>query len=322
MTYLLTGFDVDFAAFEEFSEIKPSDELVAKFNYCPDCNVPMTPSGTSEYVCNDCGRITQYTADGCKDHSEAVNTCIRICTGANKGRFYNINGDYDRTRKKIISDQLMQNQNNYSGNAFPINILKAAATQYNNIQKIVEDDIGENGEIKGQKKFVRRGNIKDEVLAALIYFECIREKLVRKKKDIAAFMNLPTNGFSRGEDILRTIHAEGKIDIPCDEEEPIEGFVDRYMEALGLEKQNYSDFVVELVMESERKKMGMNSQVSSKIVGAISLIISVCKLNINTQQLERACDNTKKNTFTRFTKLVQNNMAVFGPIFAKHGISG
>jgi transcription initiation factor TFIIIB Brf1 subunit/transcription initiation factor TFIIB len=129
---------------------------------------------------------------------------------------------------------------------------------------------------------VRRGNIKDEVLAGLIYFECIRASIVRKKKDIALFMKLPTNGFSRGEDILRNLQAEGKIDIPVDEE-PIEGFVDRYLEELNLDNPNYIKFIVELVDESERRKIGMNSQLSSKAVGALWIIITQCGLNISSQ---------------------------------------
>lgn len=304
--------------FQQFSESFVENEDY-RHNYCPDCKFPMELSGI-EYHCRYCGLTQTNEMDGCGDHEETVSSSIRITTGANSGRFYNTANDYTKTQKKIILDQLLQRQSSYNGPAFQVNILNAAATQYNCIQKFIkEDDLDENGYIQGQKKFVRRGNIKDEVLAGLIYFEGIREKIVWKKKDIAMFMGLVTGGFARGEDILRTFEAEGKIDIPVDEE-PIEGFVDRYLEALNLDNVNYGKFITEIVEESEKRKIGMNSQLSSKIVGALWIIINKCHLNITAHQLEKAADNTKKNTFTKFYNVVFNNMGVFTHIFSKYGI--
>lgn len=315
---------MDQSTFDQITEsklISNLDEEIRseKYNYCPDCKIPMILSG-SEYQCTECGRVQQFSGDGPKNHDDIVSGSIRITTGANKGRFYNITGDYTKTQMKTILEQLLQNQSNYTGMAFQINVLTAAARQYNLIQKyITEDDIDDNGKVRGQKKFVRRGNIKDETLAGLIYFEGIREKLVRKKRDIAIFMKLPTYGFSRGEDILRNLHAEGKLDIPVDEE-PIEGYVDRYMDALSLENSEYSKFVIDLVEESEKRKIGMNSQLSSKIVGAIWILINKCNLRITPQRLEQATDNTKRNTFTKFYNLTLNNIEIFKHVFIRHGI--
>lgn len=318
------GLETDFVdekIFNAFSEVRPDESEVTQHNYCPDCKIPMTLAG-NEYQCNQCGQMQQYIVDAVKDTDEIVNSSIRISTGSNKGRFYNITGDYTKTQKKIVLDQLLRNQSNFKGNAFPINILNAAATLYNNIQKLItEDDVDENGNVKGQKKFVRRGYIKDEVLAAIIYFECIREKLVRKKRDIALFMKLPNNGFSRGEDILRNLHAEGKIDIPCDGDEPIIGYVDRYLEALNLDDPIWSNFIIDLVTVSENKKIGMNSQLSSKVVAAVWILNIQCGLNKSPQIIEKACDNTKKNTFTKFTKIVSANLHIFKDVFDRHGIS-
>ncbi|SIP85835.1 Putative TFIIB [Pacmanvirus A23] len=310
---------IDENLFNKFTEARPDNVDETQYNYCPDCKIPMTLAG-SEYNCDMCGLTEQFAADGCKDHDETVSGSIRITTGSNKGRFYNITGDYTKTQKKFILDQLLQNQSNFTGMAFPMNVLNAAATQYNSIQKfITEDDIDIDGKVRGQKKFVRRGNIKDEVLAGLIYFECIREKLVRKKRDIAIFMKLPTYGFSRGEDILRNLVGEGKLDLPT-EDEPICGYLDRYVEILGITNQSHLNFVIEIVEESEKRKIGMNSQISSKIVGALWILVTKLGLPITAIALEKACDNTKKNTFVKFQKTVLANMKVFEFIFRRYNI--
>lgn len=308
--------------FEKMADPSLCDVEVAdsQQNYCPDCNLPMELYNT-EYQCKSCGLTRKNeTEGGIKDHDETITSNIRIMTGVNRGRFYNISGDYAKTQRKAIMMQLFQHQSRYTGLKFTKNILNATATQYNRIQKyITEDEYDVDGKVSGQKKFVRRGNIKDEVLASLIYFEGIREKKARKKKDIAIFMGLSTGGFARGEDILRNLEAEGKIDIPVNEE-PIEGFIDRYLEALDIENPTYVQFITDMVMLSEEKKVGMRSQFSSKIVGVIWIIITKCKLPITSQALEKATDNTKKNTFNGFCKHVFDNIGIFAPIFAKYKI--
>ncbi len=311
---------IDQALFDQFSDQCPIENTLP-YNYCPDCNQPMVLAGI-EYQCESCGlTLINESPGGCKDHDETVSGSIKITTGANRGRYYNVTGDYTKTQRKMILDQLIRHSSSFAGPAFPQNILNAVANQYNLIQKMItEDDLDKAGNVAGQKKFVRRGNIKDEVLAGLIYFEGIREKLPRKKKDIACFMGLATCGFARGEDILRNLEAEGKLDIPISDE-PIDGFVDRYLEALGMDAPElYSPFIVELVEESERRKIGMSSQVSSKIVAAIYIIITQCKLGISTSAIEKSCDNTKKNTFAKFAKIVFDNIKTFSPIFTKYSI--
>lgn len=324
MEELLKQFaQADESTFEKFVEIAVENQDVKKeeikYNYCPDCQIAMILAG-SEYSCANCGQVKQFMADSCSNHEETASGMICVASGSRKSRIYNISTDYTKTQKKFILEQLMQNRANFKGTAIPTNVLQAAATQYNTIQKFITEDMYDSqGNVVGKKKFVRRGNIKDEILAALIYFECIREGLVRKKRDIAIFMRLPNYGFSRGEGIVRELHEKGKIDIPVNEE-PIDGFVDRYFEALNMENDPGKDFVVELVEESERKKVGMSSQLSSKAAASLWIYITKRGIKITSQQLERAADNTKKNTFMKFVKTVQSNMKIFAPVFRKHGV--
>jgi hypothetical protein len=304
--------------FDKMSTVVPAMDDTAN-NYCQDCpDTLMVPTAT-EYQCPLCGQV-RYDVQAEKNTDDAVNNSIRVTTGSSKGRFYTVTGDYSKTQKKYILEQLYENHNLHNENAFPKEVLVLVADAYNMIQKhITEDEVDDNGDVVGQKKFVRRGNIKDEVLGALMYFKCIEKGITRKKKDIATFMKLPTHGFSRGEDILRNLHAEGKIDIPIDDE-PIEGFIDRYLEALNIEDNDYHSFVKEIVERSELKNIGMNSQLSSKVVGAIWIIITQRKLKIRSDQLEQAADNTKKNTFSKFHTIVLKNISKFRDIFVKYKI--
>lgn len=302
----------DRQAFDTFSNTVP-DTLKERPNFCPDCDVAMIIS-QSEYQCPNCGQLSQFIADVGKEHEEGVSGNIKITSGSARGKIFTFNPDYSRTQHKYVLDQLKHNNNQYTGNKFSPKLLRMAADMYNHIQKTASGDEG---------KFVRRGDIKDELIAACLYYVCIQEGASRRKGDVAEMMRLPARGFSRGEDILRELHNDGIIEIPADKD-PYKDFLERYLESLNLDKSaeydRYRQFVLDLVEESERLKIGMNSQIGSKIVGALSILIQQLKLNITDKDLEKAADKTKKNTYDKFRKAVFDNLRVFSSVFDKHNI--
>jgi hypothetical protein len=279
-------------------------------NMCPTCQIEMMLDG-SEYSCLQCGYSLKMFVET-ETRNDIEGGTIRLASGGRKGRLYTINGSGAQLRKRLIMSLLLQNQAHYAGIPFPLNVLTTVVNQYNDIQV-------KYTEVNVDKKFVHRAAIKDEILAGLIKFECIKCGITRKNKDIAMFMRLATSGFAKGENMLRELHAQGIIDIPINED-PIVGYLPRYLEALNISNERYYDFVAELVDYSEAIHMGYRSQISSKIVGALWIIIRKEKLPISDKDLEKAADNTKKNTFVKFYDLVMNNIDVFVDIFNKYEI--
>jgi hypothetical protein len=289
-------------------------------NKCPDCDMLMECSGMN-LNCRFCGLTTVNEAFDERNADDIVSGSIKITTGASKGRYRNATSDYSKKQKKDITELLAYRQNQCPDIQISKDVLRAVADQYNLIQKLVIEHTGEddNENDRVDKKFVKRASVKHEILAGLIHFEGIRVKKIRKKKDIAIFMGLLTYGFPHGEDILRNLEAEGLIDLPVNEEHII-GYVDRYLDALGMEQQSYINFITEIVERSEEKKIGMTSQLSSKIVGVIWILITQLNLGIAAQDVEKATDNTKKNTFMKFYKAVFSNVTLFADIFRNHGV--
>lgn len=290
----------------------------ASANCCPNCNIPMLLE-IYQYQCSECGIIVDNdsAASHDDDHYNYNNSNIKIATGRNKGKYHNMGTDYSKTQKKTIRAQLLKNHAEYRGKAFPINILNAVADQYNNNQQMIMKYIDAEGNAE-QRRFVHRADVKDQILAALIRFECIRENIVRKKRDIAEFMKLTTDGFASGDKIVRRLAAAGYITLP-DNEDPVSGYSDRYLDALRIESSIYTDFITDLVQLSEDRAIAMSSNISSKVTGALWIIISQCKLNVTVQQLE-SVDNTKKATFMKFYRAVMTNIAVFRSLFVTYGI--
>jgi ribosomal protein S27AE len=329
---------IDSSTFDKFGDFGNVDEIIktveqnqidTKFNYCPECNIPMSPSSEG-YECSKCHIVEQILGE-VKDCSQESSGVIKMCyKSGNKSTFTSV-PDNSKSQKKQIQDQLYKLNEVYQGHKIPKNILESAADGYNGIQRLIIDKYDSMGQLCGQKKFVKRGNIKNETLGAWLYYSCVNAGLSRKKKDVADFMQLPSNGISRGDDILRTLHNEGKITIPI-HAEPSADFAYRYLDALGLIKmvddtdeitkqsKDYCGFIEELVRVSENKKIATNSVHSSKIVGAIWVIVCHQKLPFTTVQIEEACDKIRKNTFTRFSKEIESNILKFIDVFIKYGI--
>lgn len=293
-------------------------------SYCEDCRIPLQHTGPACAECPKCHRIYEGVTES-TTHENSASSSIRRTSkkrGVTRYYHYSITSDYSKTQRQQIFEQLNNNNNTYAGPKFSRDVLQRVATTYNDIQKSA--NAGEVlGNVAPGKKFVRRGNIKDQILCALIHYECIRAGCTRKKKDIADMMRMPVNGFSEGDSIVRTLNCAGVISLPIDTE-PFADFVYRYMEALGIDAAQNADtlrlFVLDIVGASEREKIGMNSQLSSKVVGALWAAIVAWKLPITSAALERASDNIKKSTFMKFYKCVLAEREVFGPIYEQYGV--
>lgn len=323
---------VDSNAFRKFAEDRARDsargvpagagartEPDLDYTYCPECRVPMQKAG-SEYQCAQCARIVEGMGEAAS-HENASSSSIRRVGRNGQRRLYSVTSDYSKTQRKQILGQLINNNNAYTGPKFSRGILTTVATLYNTIQKHTEPATDASAT---KKKFVRRGAIKDEILCALIFYVCIDTGAARKKKDIAMMMRLPVNGFSNGNSIVRKLHNKGVIKIPIDKE-PFADYVDRYMEALGIDAHADADsmrgFVIDAVALSEVEKIGMNSNLSSKIVGALYAMIQSRKLGISAAALERAADNIKKSTFMKFYKCIDVEREVFAAVYARYGMA-
>ena len=313
---------LDLAAFDALVDSKYAESSqVRRPNYCGQCNVPMVLSH-SEYQCDECGKISVRppTLD-----RETTNTphILRIASGRKKGRRYNISVEYYRTQRRVVYDQLLSNYN--INEMFPIHILQAVADKYNYIQRtVVTDNIDINGIIRGVKKFVHRSSVKDEILAALLYYECIADEFVCQKRDAARFMRLQSDGFANGEDILKTLRGMKKIELPTDDF-TARAYAKHYIERLAavdaaISKEPSVAFVDEVVTASERHKVCMTSRVRSKVIGAIWLLITRRGLRITAADLEAATDHTKKNTFIKFYDTVLACPHIFKDIFIRHAV--
>lgn len=284
--------------------------------------------------CQDCGATIPYAQKACAqcgrvkpeielEERACVNSgAVRISTGRNKGRHYSISGDYSSAQRRALMLELTCLNTAAKGTQkMPTQVIYRTVQLYNQIQrdaKITEYDM--EGKLVSKRIYVCRRNSKLELLASILYAVCIASGLARKPKDIADFVGLQTGGYARGDNKLRKLVHEGVVDLELDKETSTV-FAVRYLEMLEINKPELLDFVVDLVETSERVFMCMDSLISSKVAGAIWLAVKRAGLAVTVEQLERATDNTKKNTFSKFEYAVYSRPDIFDSVFKRHGVS-
>lgn len=283
-------------------------------NYCEVCRIPMTRE-RNIWTCATCGLMSVVEGE-VKDHGEDSKLSMRI---TNSGRYYKVTADYNKAQFREISEHLAKNNDKCPDNLkIPLSIIEKVAANYNDIQKLENISNSVNGQTR---KFVKRGNNKDEILAALVFDECNKANMVRKKSDIAEWMQLKKKGFSRGETILKSLKSTSKIKLQLDAES-MDSFINRYLNAVGVMDIQHRKFVSDLVQKSFECFIGNNSIVPTKVVGAIWILITRedTYKSITVDHIESKCDNIKKNTFIKFVKAIEENIDLVVDVFRQYNI--
>jgi hypothetical protein len=307
-----TSVDVipDFDTITEAIERK-SVSSKTEVGICKLCGVAMMVEFNGEYKCPECGIIEHIGTVQDYDDKNISGYRIVSTTGGYR-HYYGTDSNYARKQEKDIGSQLDELASQYRGPAIPHHIRVKAGQWYNDIQKILISTPD------GEKKFVKRGDIKDEVLGKLIKYECDRACIARMDKEIAEFMRLPSAGLSRGESILRQLHNQGKIELPINID-PTEGFIERYLESLDINKPHYKDFIAELIQVANTTGVGLRSIANSKVVGVIWVLVQKEKLPITLNELDKKC-NIRRNTFLKFSVAITDKMHKFVNVFEKYNI--
>lgn len=280
-----------------------------RFDTTNCCGTAMQLAG-SEYLCGVCGRITEADVDVLCDKSNTFSAPIRTTIRGRQHTFFGGAADPAKSREKTVCDMLLLRARAYQGQPFGTDLLKRVASHYAAIQTTA---VGESGDTPRN-----RADIRSEILAALIQYEC-NATVARSKSDIAQFMRLPNNGFPRGDTIVCRAAADGVINLRT-EDAAISAYAMRYLETLGVDDGRVIEFIEKIINRSEEQLIGMNIQLLSKIVGTIWIACCAFNLGFDCTDLEFAADSIKKNTFKKFHNTVADNPDVFRDIFNEYSV--
>lgn len=289
---------------------------ISNNNYknCDDCNIQMQPNINNTLTCPNCGFIKNVIIENLEyepsmtGYNTNENYHIPIkCIGKNSFQYQkylrNNTSQYsviqETTLKKLLEKL------NYQSDDFviPKNIISNVLIQYKKIRETSK---------------IHRGEILKGILGSLIYYECLKEGIIRKPKELARWYSISENDLSKGDKILRELEEKGIIELPINKDFNIE-YINCYLKRIDIDIK-YEVFLIELLNEINKLKIGNpNARLSTKIASLIFLLIISKKYNISADEIAKEFD-ISVSTFKSFYMEIFKNKEKLTVIFEKYDI--
>jgi hypothetical protein len=304
--------------------VTPSEEPVKIVDgrlMCVDCNIAMRHLMDGIYDCPTCSQ--EYISSVSVNVTKSGDTCVRD----SKGRMRRTRTKTQDYRKQQIAHNraVMMTRNDdyrretgYRG--IPDDVINEVSYTYSDLQVMYYNLLG--------TRFVRRGKIKDQILACLVYKLMKKKGMPMQRAEVAKIFVLDESGFSTGETQVQELEESLELDLVSNIIDETVDLSIKYIRAIDraiiadnivydgeVTTVDNIQFVVNLVMRAEVIKAGICCYLYSRVSGAISILLTELSLKIRNKLVEEACDSCKKNTFDRFRKIVQNNAVYFDDIF-------
>lgn len=308
---MFSGFSFSLLNEEQFDQLienssqEPSEQQNENnsLNYCSECDIEMEYfTSNVAYLCPKCGylrNVIGYEFDEIGsisklNYNTSNTSSVQLkIQGPNAYKYQRKlmcnTSDYSKTQRRDTQRQLQKCMYEHDGPQIPDNVVLNAANLY-------VDTV--------QSHSIKRGRVRTGILAACLYYECIRANMSRKPKEIAEIMGIETSDLSNGDKFLQDLYSKGLIDIPVNVD-PVRDLIDRYFECLNISNNNdnYKEFIVDLINFTQKEHIAKKSIKSSKCAGAIYILTlkepSLQKITKN--QIREEC-NISISTFTRFSR--------------------
>ena len=203
--------DEDFdRLYNETMENKSENFDANSYKKCDNCDIQMSPNINNTLLCKGCGFMKTTIIDNTEyepsmtDYNTSSNYHVPIkCVGKNAYQYQkqlrNNTSQYCIIQETNLRRKLEKLNFNSEVIKLPKNILANVLLQY----KIIRDT-----------SKIHRGEILKGMIGALLYYECLKEGIVRKPKEISNWFKINENDLSKGDKILRDLDEKGIIKLP------------------------------------------------------------------------------------------------------------
>jgi chemotaxis protein histidine kinase CheA len=274
-----------------------------------------------EHTCLDCGLVVEGdTAEPEDDDAPRPppNVARLRIVGPNSNLlqpdlYRSGSGNTAATQKKQILEEFKVYRQLYieaGGRAFPLNALELAAEYYNAVQR----------------QCVKRSQNKKSIMAACLHRACLEIRYAPAKAEVAAFMQLPSKGIARGDNFVRSLVADGKMEIDLNTD-PSRPEIETLFANLGYEGDQYAglrEAVYNIVQKAIQNNIGTNSILRSKVYGATFAVLRRCRdrtLIPKPMSMQEFCQKRiRKNTIDRVVRELDDYHSFFEPVYKAAGL--
>ncbi len=309
--------DIDFENYlntTKENEIKKMEENI-KYKNCDKCDTPMQPNINNTLTCISCGFVKMVIIENLEyepsmnGYNTNANFHIPIkCVGRNSFQYQkqlrNNTSQYSIIQETNLKRILEKLNYQSEGLVIPKNIITNVLDQYKIIRETSK---------------IHRGEILKGIIGSLLYYECLKEGIVRKPKELANWYSISENDLSKGDKILRDLEEKNIIKLPINKNNN-DIYILSYLKRIGIDT-DYSDFLNELLERLDDEKVGNpNARLSTKISAIIFLLIISKKMDISTEVISEEF-NISISTFKVFYLDIMKNKNIINDILIKYKVS-
>jgi len=283
------------------NEIKLAEDNI-KYKNCDKCDQPMQPNINNTLTCINCGFVKMVIIENLEyepsmnGYNTNSNFHIPIkCVGRNSFQYQkqlrNNTSQYSIIQETNLKRILEKLNYQSEGLVIPKNIISNVLEQYKIIRELSK---------------IHRGEILKGIIGSLIYYECLKEGIVRKPKELAIWYSISEKDLSKGDKILRELEEKNIIKLPINNDNN-QIYITSYLKRSGIDIK-YQDFLNELLERLDIHKIGNpNARLSTKVSAILFLLIISKKMNISSDELATEF-NISVSTFKVFyLDIVKNN---------------
>lgn len=317
--------DMDMLNMDEFAQMlgdvrdeMAREEAVASgrnYRMCDECGVDMHPDINNTLTCTQCGLVKECITDNInyEPSMDGYNTSEKFhipikCVGKNSFQYQkqlrNSTSQYSLVQEASLRKKLEKLNFKSPELKIPKNIIANTINQYRLIR---------------QTNKINRGSVLDGIIGSLVYYECLKEGIIRKPKEISEWMCICENDLSKGDKILRNMECEGVIQIPIHEDNE-EKYIDSYLKRMDMPLK-HRDIMLEIFYRLEKLRIGNpNSRLSTKIAAIVFMTVVIYDMPIQPDDISKEF-NIAVSTFKAFYNDVVKRKKYIQDILDKHGLT-
>jgi hypothetical protein len=305
---------------DELQNINTTKEInQCETDICNQCgNILQREINNISNTCSKCGIISEEVADELLNISELTNSKLRIvgynCNQFQPDLYRSDNGNVSIMQKKQIMAEYKDYRQKYidaGGRPFPLTACEIATDYYNMIQQ----------------QCVKRSQNKKAIMAACLWQACLLIDFAPSKIEISKFMQLPHKGIARGNNFIRALVSNNKLNIDPNTN-PIYPEIKTLFLQLDYTDNKYKelhDIVYNIIQIATENSIGINSLTRSKVIGTTYIVLKRCtdKSLVPNPPIDTKdfCKNKiRKNTIDRFINEINSYHSYFKEYYESVGL--
>lgn len=284
------------------------------YKMCENCNVEMFPDINNMLLCKQCGLVQQCITDNSNYEPSMngynTNSTQHIpirCVGKDAFKYQHelrvSTSQYAVIQESNLRRQLESRNFKSENLMIPKSVITSAIEQYKLIRKTSK---------------IHRGDVLKGILASIIYYECLKQGIVRKPKEICEWYDIGENDMSKGDKILRALEEKKVLDLPINDDNDAE-YVSSYLKRMNM-SMDFKQTMLEILVRLDKLRIGNpNARLSTKVSALVFMFTIANGIDIQAEDISREF-NIAVSTFKAFYSDMIKKKALLQDIFDKYGV--